>query len=59
MVLDGEYTAITGATSDSYDVTSADEYTYLKVEVTPVAASGLRQGEPVMLGPLFVGQEPQ
>ncbi len=57
--LDGEYTAITGATSDSYEVTSADVDTYLKVEVTPVAASGVREGAPVMLGPMFVWQEPQ
>ena len=45
---DGSYTAISGATSISYTITSDDLNKYLKFEVTPVANTSPTTGSPAL-----------
>lgn len=47
----GTYAAIPGATSREYTVGPPDDGLYLKVLVTPRAATGIELGEPVWFGP--------
>jgi len=42
----GTYTAISGATGNTYTVQSADANKYIKFEVTPIAKTGELQGAP-------------
>ncbi|MDP2656703.1 MAG: hypothetical protein Q8P11_04025 [bacterium] len=44
---DADYSAIDGATSQTYTTTSSDVRHYLKFEVTPVASSGTTPGDAV------------
>jgi len=47
----GTYTAITGATNQSYTVVQADLGKYLKFEVTPRASTGISPGTTVLSSP--------
>jgi len=47
----GTYSAITGATSQSYTVVQADLGKYLKFEVTPRASTGISPGTTVLSSP--------